>query len=65
MKIRTKEYANKFEVWEYELDALPENFEDYDYDEQYDWLQRNCDSANMIHSEYIDLGKIDEYEIVG
>lgn len=64
MKIETSEFAEKWEKWEYTLDALPENFDDMELDEQYDWLQRNCTDARMLHSEYIELGKIDNYFIV-
>lgn len=64
MIIETSEFAEKWEKWQYTIDALPADFDDWDLDEQYDWLQRNCTDAHMLHSEYIELGKIDNYFIV-
>lgn len=64
MKIQTSEFAEKWEQWEYTLDSLPADFDDWELDDQYDWLQRNATDARLLHSEYCELGKIDHYEIL-
>ena len=64
MKIETSETVEKYENWVYEVDSLPDDFQDWDSDDQYDWLAKNCESARMLNSEYIDNCRVDYYEIV-
>lgn len=65
MKIRTDETSRKYERWEYEVEDLPDNFDDMSVDERFEWLQMSCTDAVCIHSEYAMEGTVDEYEIVG
>ena len=64
MKIRTSETVRYYEEWSYEIDSLPDDFDDMSGDEKFDWLARHCMSANKISSDPADTGSIDDYEIV-
>ena len=63
MKIRTYETVQKYETWEYEIDVeLPEGFMDWNGEDQYTWLL-GC-NAELLYSDYANLGTIDEIKII-
>jgi hypothetical protein len=64
MKIRTSETAHYYEEWSYEIDSLPDDFDDMSGDERFEWLSTNCQSATKISSDPAGVGTIDDYEIV-
>lgn len=64
MKIRTQETGQYYETWEYEIKELPDQFDNWNREDQFKWLQMNCIDAKTLHSEPSMLGTIDEYEIV-
>ena len=63
MKIRTQETAEYFEEWSYEIDSLPEGFDEMSPRERFDWLLYNCISTHKISSDPADIGIVEEYEI--
>lgn len=64
MIIETEEHSVKWEHWRYQVDQLPESWDQMDQYAQFDWLQANGINAVMLESEYINPPIVDNITIM-
>ena len=64
MKICTEETVQYYENWEYDVEALPEEFGNWNPEDKFSWLSENCLDARKIESFPANIGSIEEFEIV-